>query len=387
MSGSPQLLGGGAYVADDLRAVIVDTVQAVSEPAWDAVAAGEWSYSHRWQRVMERELRGYRPAYVLIYAAAELIGVAFSMELPEYLLPKRFPRSIQPLIELVLRATMQVCATPLSSRLEGLMIKPGWPEQEPVVALALRALDRMNRSARLLQVFAATTAHHGRVLHGLQQRGYQPIQVSPYMTLDVVWTTFDDYLASLPRKRRTDLRRQLNNAQRHGGIKIEQLRPDQVTVPDADLYRLIDNVAQRYGEKAHVVPSFFSALRTLMPDNSTIFLATVDGQLAGVFVGIHDDNSISFPMIGQDHALSREHGIYFLLHFAVIRYAIERQLRLINMGLTQLDLKRRLGYQPNPRYFIVRSPYRLLDRVLQLALRQLAPRLIPALAQSAGGER
>lgn len=382
---SQPVFGGDAQTTADLRAVIVDTVQAVSPMAWDAVTDGEWGYTHRWQRVMERELRGYRPAYVLIYAAAELVGVAFSMEPPPYLLPKRFPRYLQPLIELVVRNTMQVCATPLSSRLDGLMIKPGWSDPEAVVTLALRGLDRISRrSAHLLQVFAATTAQGGRLLQGLQRRGYEPIQVAPYVTLDIVWESFDQYLAALPRKRRTDIQRQLNNARRHGGIRIEALRADQVAALDADLYQLMRNVAQRYGEDTHVVPTFFSALRTLMPDNSTIFLATVDGQPAGVFIGIHDDTSISIPLVGQDHALSREYGIYFLLHFTVIRYAIERRLRMVNMGLTQLDLKRRLGYQPQPRYFIMRSPYRTLDRVLQLALRQLAPRLIAALRSKAG---
>jgi predicted N-acyltransferase len=184
-----------------------------------------------------------------------------------------------------------------------------------------------------------------------------------------------------------DIQRQLNNAQRHGGITIEGIRPDHVDVSDAELYRQIANTAQRYGEEPHVKPTFFAALREQMSDNSTIFFARVDGQIGAIAVTLHDDMSISFPFIGQDHTLSRQYGLYFLLHFDAIRYAIERRLPLINMGLTQLDLKRRLGYKPNPRSFIVRSPYRPLDRVLQWAMHRLAPRLIAAVGKQKQGEQ
>jgi hypothetical protein len=341
----------------DLRAVVVDTVRAVPAAAWDAVTGQELGYSHRWQSVLETELRGYQPFYILIYAGAELIGAAFTMVVPDYLLPKRFPRYIQPLVEWTLRKTTLICITPMNSRLEGLMIKPDWPDPDAAVALALRTFDHITRrSMRLLQIFAATTTNDARILNALTQRGYQPTQVEPYVTLDVTWPTFKDYLQSLPRKRRMDIQRQLNNA-------------------------------QRYGEEPHVKPTFFAALREQMSDNSTIFFARVDGQIGAIAVTLHDDMSISFPFIGQDHTLSRQYGLYFLLHFDAIRYAIERRLPLINMGLTQLDLKRRLGYKPNPRSFIVRSPYRPLDRVLQWAMHRLAPRLIAAVGKQKQGEQ
>lgn len=368
-----------------LQIVIVDTVAVVPEAAWDAVAGGEWSYAWRWQRLMEGQLRGYQPRYVLVYAGTELVAVAFCMTVPPYLLPKRFPRAIQPLVELVLCKTMLVCAAPLSARLEGLMIRPGWSDPQLIVAQVLRAMQRLSRrSFQLLHVFAATTAHDGPILRGLQQRGCEPVAVGPYVTLDVTWASFSEYLRALPRKRRTDIQRQLNNAERNGQIRIEALRPGEVTVPDAELYRLLANVAQRYGEDPQVAPGFFAALREELPTRSVLFIAWAGEQVAGFFTGLHDDHSIAFPLIGQDHALARQYGIYFLLHFAVIRYAIEHDLELINMGLTQLELKRRLGYQPNPRYFIVRSPYRPLDRAVQWALRRVAPRLIPALAQKPG---
>ncbi len=355
-----------------LRVETLDTIAAVSEADWDAVAGQNLFHTHRMQRVMEAHLRNYHPQYVLVYDRDQPIAVAIgAVPPPPHFFAKKFPPWLLALFERVASSMLAFCGVPLIVRLDGVVLRSDVTDTPAVLAAILDAFDRLTSwHKRLIQVYSSSQGADSLLHTEFLRRGYAAVPAVSYTGMAVgQWQSFDAYLQSLSSKRRIEIRRQMRKAAENG-VTVRSLRPHDVAALDEELYRFYSqNLAAHDITRPWLDEGFFPALRTHLPENAVLIVAHVQDQFAGFTLGLHDQHTIDYPMLGLNTALAREYGVYFLMHYEMIRFAIDNGFRASYVGTMALDVKRRLGYRVNQRYYFLRSQNRFLDRSLQTLIR------------------
>lgn len=359
-------------MSQELRVEITDTISQISESAWDAVAGPTLFHTHRLQRVMEAHMHNYHPQYVLVYDRDQLVAVAIgAIPPPPSFFVKKFPPWLLAIFERIAGSMFAFCGAPLTARLDGVVLRSDVSDTSTVLAAILNAFDRLtSQRKRLIQVYSSTQGTDSLLHTEFLRRGYAAVPAISYAGMAVgQWQSFDAYLQSLSSKRRIEIRRQMRKANERG-VTVRSLRPRDVTTLDEEMYRLYSQNLADHG----IVPpwldkGFLPALRTHLPENAILIVAHVREQLAGFTLGLHGQYTIDYPMLGLNTALSREYGVYFLMHYEMIRFAIDNGFRASYVGTTTLDVKRRLGYEIHQRYYFLRSQNRCLDRSLQTLIR------------------
>jgi predicted N-acyltransferase len=338
-----------------MRYRIADKIGAFDEAEWDAVAGDDVGLSHRWQRVMEAGRRAYRPLYVLVEdGRGPLVAIVANRA-------DRFGR--RGWRETMLRHLTLVVSAPFSARQGGVALRRG-------VALA----DAMPDLERVLD---AVSLRHGRPIVGVgnvapgdlplwRAQGYAASAQAPDMVLDLPFSTYEEYVASLPTKDRAELRR----VRRRGeelGVKFALGSPGD----HPELYHsLFGEVFARHGATAETMPftpAFFPALQREMGAESVVFLGYVEGQLAGFFLGIEQGETLLWPAAGLRYELAHNSYLYFLLIDEAVRWAIAKGYRLVHGGMTNERQKGRHGFRPRQRWICYRPSPRVVGRALNLA--------------------
>jgi len=355
-----------------LRVETLDTIAAVSEADWDAVAGQNLLHTHRMQRVMEAHLHNYYPHYVLVYDQDQLVAVAIgAIPPPPYFFVKKFPPWLLALFKRIAGSMFAFCGAPLIVRLDGVVLRSDVTDAPAALAAILDAFDRLtSRRKRLIQVYSSSQGADSLLHTEFLRRGYAAVPAVSYTGMAVgQWQSFDAYLQSLSSKRRIEIRRQMRKAGENG-VTVRSLRPRDVAALEAEMYRFYSqSLAAHDITRPWLDEGFLPALRTHLAENAILIVAHVRDRLAGFTLGLHDQHTIDYPMLGLNAALAREYGVYFLMHYEMIRFAIENGFRASYVGAMTLDVKRRLGYQINPRYYFLRSQNRVLDRSLQTLIR------------------
>jgi CelD/BcsL family acetyltransferase involved in cellulose biosynthesis len=171
-------------------------------------------------------------------------------------------------------------------------------------------------------------------------------QVVPGMTVP---DSFDEYLALLSSRRRHELRRRLARTE-EAGIEVREVGHASVASALTDfvrLYHLRGAVVGRPGIDERLV-----ALLGRFLSNSAVELHVFEVLQGATRLGVsldlvHGDTSFPYSLAWAPGAARLAPGI--LLTVNVIRYAIARGLRLIDLGPGEQSYKLALGFVPETR--------------------------------------
>jgi len=189
----------------------------------------------------------------------------------------------------------------------------------------------------------------------LRDQGLVKIPMFTSYYLDIDWSSQEEYLAKLSRRKRKHLREIIERSA-HYSVKVfspqsgEQLDADGL----AHLYRLYRNVADRK-RKLNVFP----LPATLMPKLQTsdawelvaVYLSEEGGGPADgkpiAFYAAHRHTGHYAPFLcGLDYRFVFEHGAYRNMIFEMIQRAQATGVKRIHMGMDADQEKQRFGCQP-----------------------------------------
>jgi predicted N-acyltransferase len=161
--------------------------------------------------------------------------------------------------------------------------------------------------------------------------------------------SFDEYLASLPRKVRWDIKDKIRKFEAAGG-RIEQRI--QLGQDAKRVYELFQKTSKEHeGQEVAwpVIPNLtmFEQLEQL-GDSHRMLLAYVRDQLIGFLMLAKSGETLFFKFCGLDYDLCRESMAYFNLFYLGIRYGIENGCSQISLGPTSYFNKERLGAEQRP---------------------------------------
>jgi predicted N-acyltransferase len=189
----------------------------------------------------------------------------------------------------------------------------------------------------------------------LRRHGYVPTLVNADCHLDVPWSSFDQYLASLPASTRTAARREIRRFHAAGGV-VEVRGPDAL---DERLAALHSGLQRRHGIEVSPdsVLAAFHKVRSTIGDVMRVFVARDATTVLGFVVVLEWHGELYGRQAGfvrDDDAGPR--FVYFnTIYYAVIRYAIENRISRIEYSTESYDAKQRRGCSTTPLLAYVRS--------------------------------
>jgi predicted N-acyltransferase len=176
------------------------------------------------------------------------------------------------------------------------------------------------------------------------------------------YSTFEDFLAGLPSKRRTQIRRE-RKAPAEQGVTIETLRGDALTPEIADVaYDLYLTTVDKFTwGRRYLNRAFFEAVMSSMRDRVELVAAKRDGQIIAGAFNLRGDTTLYGRYWGAFEELP-------FLHFNVCFYhSIERciadRLRAFEPGAGG-EHKRARGFVPT----LTHSVHHIRDRRLSVAV-------------------
>jgi predicted N-acyltransferase len=354
---------------------IVDTIHRIDREEWDALVGESIFASYGWLKTLEQTFIGdQKPRYFLMREAGRLIATAacYIAQPSEQIhncddtLLGRFKRYASKMGISFLPA--MICSPRGAFGTHVLVDKRlDSKKAETVVTELIKKIEEFAFEYRLSIVFANVMDHEISLIRSLSERGYSKADTFPLCYLDVEWSSFNDYLASLKQIRQGSakmIRREINK-NRNEGVIIEEI--EKVDGYQDRLFEMANrNYLSHNGKPFPFRKEYFKALKENLGSDAVIYTATKNNELVGVCVLLRRKESYFVPVIGVDHESAGNDFTYFnLAYYRPIRDAISDRIKRIYFGQAMYSLKTRRGCKMSNTYTYYK-PYR---RVSQIAVR------------------
>jgi len=345
-----------AAAFDELMSV--DRISRISDSLWDAAAGGDVLASRGWLAALEQAgIAGLQPHYLMRQSANgpcaavcyEAPATAAGSDFNCYLLGRLYPLSRRIGLSF---APALVCAP--YRGYSGHLLGP-----DPTAAIAM--VEDLAAKRRLPVVLTRILDEDTELRDLLLARAYHRTVFGPVARLDVTWSSFEGYLATLRKSARGTVRDEMRRC-REAGVAIAEI--DDPSALAAELYALATaHNRRRNGTGLPFSEAFFPALKVALGQQAVFYGAFHGQDLLGFALFLRDDSTAHALYIGMRER--KEHFAYFnLAYYRPIIDAIGGGLRQINFGTMLYELKARRGCRILPTSIY----YRASSRARHLAL-------------------
>jgi predicted N-acyltransferase len=185
--------------------------------------------------------------------------------------------------------------------------------------------------------------------------------------LALPYTTLDDYLASLSRATRKDLRRK---QRARSALRIEW-RQDLDGIRE-DVARLYRNTLERATmQLEELTAEYFANVLAELGERASCVCYWLDETLVAFNLVLHDSDCLIDKYIGMDYRHSRNLNLYYVSWMENVRYAIAHGIATYQSGQGLPQEKLRLGSKLSPNWLWYQHRNRLIDGTMKTAERAL----------------
>lgn len=305
------------------------SVAELDQPAWDALSAGRPFASHRWMRFGESVMSDCTATHVILQVDNQPVARATFWRVTQEPLP--LPSLVRTPVSAFLRhRPLLICRAPLANW-TGLLLPedPSLRERARAALYAegLRLLEERRGSFLLFDFLDETDLAWpaGVVIATVSDPGTR---------LPIRWGSFEEYLACTDKRGRQHYKRVQREAGELG--LAHAVHPSVANVDEA--LALIRAVERKF----HAAPNPWT--RRLLGNAAHIGGLWQEVRQQGRLVGcglLLEDNGM---MLATALGLAEEvQYAYFLLVYAALQIAIQRQVKFLRLGSGAYDVKRRLG--------------------------------------------
>ncbi len=332
---------------------------------------------HRYYEILEQTLDGFEHHYLVIEDHSGTVravqplfflrqnlteGVAGGVRAAIEFVRRRFPRF------LTMRVLMVGCAAG-----EGHLGACSTGD-ETWVAKALHASLRTiarqhNASLVILKDFPAK---YRATLSNFPSNGYARVPSMPYTRLALTYSNFEEYLKTLGKATRKNLRRKFRKAELAPPITLEVVTD--VTPYVDEIYPLYQQVHDRSPLKFETLTKdYFRSIGTQMSDRARFFLWRQNGKIiAFSFCLIHGD-TIYDEYLGLDYRVALDLHLYYYTIRDIISWSLEQGLKYYCSSPLNYDPKLHLGCELAPLDLYVRHTVAVLNPIFRQAVKYLEP--------------
>lgn len=372
------------------------SIHEIPADLWDGLLDGDHPYhAHRLVRAVEdARVENSRFWYLVFRDGERPVATAvlstFTVSLDIFL-----GGSFQKIVALIRRAFprfLQIdvlfCGLPASFGQSNLFLAAGTPPQ-PVLELLANEMAALSRSEglRFLAVKELKESELPQV-DLLERLGFFRGHSIPYMAMDVRWTSFDAYLASLRHPYRRHIRRSLAKM----GMERPEVQPfspercadprprlvlgDSRALSPARFFALYRNVMARAETRLEMLnEEFFERLWVELAPDLQILTAVVGGEVQGAALLLKAGATLNFMLVGLPATPETPHDVYFNLLYAILDQAIRQGCQRLNLGQTAYWGKQRIGGKPEEEFLFFQAVNPRLQAVLRALRGLLFPRI------------
>ena len=177
---------------------------------------------------------------------------------------------------------------------------------------------------------------------------YKCCPISKDSTMEIYlkanWKTFEDYLADLQHKYRQKAKKVV--------ALFEQVVNTELTLVEIELhkskiYELYLNVLNKQTFRlGKIEPNYFAELKKGLKENFIVTGYFLNGELIAFRSAFFMDTRMEIHLIGFDYETNKEIQVYFNILYDNIKFAIEKNVKTLELGRTAQDAKRIVGALP-----------------------------------------
>jgi predicted N-acyltransferase len=352
-----------------METIVADSIEAFGREEWNRLFTDEledWSY----YRAVERSgladfswiyfgvrdngrLRAVVPGFITDYELDTTVSGPLRRVTDA--LSRTFPR--------LLRQRMLALGSPVAEICH-LGFEPGTSltdQQDLLDAILARAeAHAQEKHVQMVAAKDSNAAQDALWAHSAKLQGMRRQPGLPTAFLDVHFDTLDEYLASLSKATRKDMRRKLKTA---AELRVEwRTNVDDIASEIMRLYTSTFANAQFNFEE--LTPEYFRSVLRELEGRANCVTYWLRDRLVAFNLVLHDGKRLLDKFLGMDYAVAREHNLYFCTWFENVRYCIEHRIALYQSGQGLHAVKRRLGSRLGANWLWYRHRNRVLDAIL-----------------------
>ncbi len=380
-----QLITYTMQQAAGLTVTISQSLEGVDERAWQQLLPSSVRGYRFFQTLQETLRHEFTFYYISITEGSRLVCLA-----PCFLANYSFDTTMKGLWKAVclwvkriwprfLTARFLVCGSPTSEAWLGLTASVH-PSLSSLLLDAMRTIAQQTGSRWL--AFKDFPDAYEPFLDPLLNKGFCKIPSYPVGHLDLWFASFDEYLASLSKATRKDLRRKFRKID--GCVQVEMEARSELHGPLLDqaytLYLNTFNKSQTQFEL--VTKEFFERISSHLPNKTTYFLWRIEGRLVAFNLSLVDGSTLHDEYLGLDYGVAHQYHLYYLTFRDMIRWCLQHDIRRYATGTLNYDPKKRLDFRLLPLYVYVSHTHRLMNGLFRLVSPLIDPVRFDPILQS-----
>lgn len=347
--------------------VFADRIDYLDAARWDALCHGASAWLKRdvLRVIEEHGPENILPRYAIIFQgdtpvaalAAQVVTVngdrlQSTEKTTAASLAKRLLKSAKTAATKKIKQRMLVGGNLLCWGFHGIAFAPGinpelvWPAVSEAL-YRIRRSEKLTGQTNLVMVKDITAAQ--TEAQAMRTFSYRALETEPNMVLEIgkSWRSYDDYLAALDSKYRSNAKSQIKKLAAAGCI-LERLAD--VAAHADRLHALYLAVQGKAAVRLVTVPAtYLPNLAASLGDDFRCHVVRREGELLGFVTTLRDGETAIAYYIGFDQAAAAEGiPIYLRLLHATIGDAIEWGCRRLSLGRTALEPKAAMGAKPEP---------------------------------------
>jgi len=329
-----------------LKARIVNRIEQIPREDWDQ-AFPKVLESHSFLKTLdESSFDEFSFFYIIIYDNEVPVGAAscFLMDFPLDLAVsgpfKLFFKSIKFILPNIFKQKTLFCGLPMGPGRIGIV-----RDSQQVMEKISQSLEKIAKEQKAAMIiFKDFTSEYEAGLKPLLSKGFSRIESFPFTQMDIRFKSFDEYLKTLSRSSRENLKRNFKKVDNKVKIDLEVVGKleDKVLGEAYALYLETYNKQEMSFEK--LSEDFFRNIQRNMPQETKFFLWRIEGKLvAFAFCLVAGDCFIDY-YLGFDYSVAHNYCLYFIRFRGLMEWCIKHGIKKYEMGVTTYEPKRRLGF-------------------------------------------
>lgn len=363
---------------ENLEVKILDSVKTIEKSQWDSIF-GDIPEGYGFFRATEEsKLEGFSFFYVIIYEQGTpvLIAPLFSVD---FNLDIAVDGPIQKIISLIRKPLKRFlvvktlfCGSPFSEN-SILGIKNAVRNRQALINELSDVMDSICRKKRIpFIMFKDLLEENVPDLKCLEDHSFFLVESFPSVATELNFKSWDDYLKTLSKNTRKDLKRKIKKSQSANNIDVK-IRDNVVDVID-DIYKLYLNTYYAGKVKFEkLTKEFFLNVSREMPSQVKYFLYYFDGKLAAFNLCFIHKNKLIDKFIGFDYDLAFKYNLYFFSWCYNVKWCLENSLSVYEVGQTDYHPKLKLGGKLTRLHAYVKHNNPLLNIIFRFLAKLLIP--------------
>ena len=308
-----------------------------------------------------------RPIYLAIYDKDEIAAAApFYLNLNqthEQEISNRFSRRIASKARYfgLHPERLFSCFSP-SSYHSKILVKKDYDSKMVLNQICTKIDEICREKTIMFSSFPYVSEFEDSLVHNLPDFGYQLLPSENTLTLDVKWSSFEDYLENLEsHKIRTTVKREIRKCRESGVLITEEHDFGDLAVT---LARLHSNLFSKYnkGIGSPRGVSFFKGLYDYAKDKTRVFVAKKNNKIIGFSLSLQQKATLDVHLCGFDYdtQANTDFTYFNVVYYATIEMAIKEKIRKIHYSIKSERVKQKRGCKLERNYSFIKCHNRML---------------------------